>query len=249
MLKSERHQYIIDLLTQNNYATVSEISELLNVSKMTIRRDVSELSKENKVIRLFGGVQLVDTKEKEFSTQEKITLHIDRKKHIGTVMNDLIEDNSTIYVGAGTTIFYALSELTKKNLFIITNSLIAFNYLIEHTEHQVILSGGQLNKNTEEFIGEIAERIFENLNIDIGFSATNGIYQDNITTSSILEGNIQRKAFEHCKVKVVVSDSSKFNVTDRFTFCHLSEIDYVITDNEITPQVKEYYSKFVEILN
>lgn len=249
MLKQERHNLILELLKENKYATVTEISELLNVSKMTIRRDVKELFDENKVLRVFGGVQFIDTKEKEFSTSEKINNHIDRKKYIGKIMNNLISDNDTIYVGAGTTIFYAIAELTKKNLFIITNSLIAFNYLIEHTQHKVVLTGGDYNANTQEFVGDIAERSFDNLNIHIAFSATNGIYHDNVTTSNTAEGNVQRKAFEHSKVKVVVADSSKFNVSDSITFCKLSEIDIVITDNQINSQVLDYYSKFTKILN
>lgn len=249
MLKKERHLAIIELLLEKEYATVTDISELLGVSKMTIRRDVNELAEQKKLIRLFGGVQLVDKKDKEYSTNEKINKHIDRKKYIGQVMNNLISDNSTIYLGAGTTIYYALAEIKKKNLFIITNSLIAFNYLIEHTEHKVVLTGGDYNTNTQEFTGDIAEKSFDNLNIDISFSATNGVYHDNITTSDTYKGNVQIKAFKQSKVKVVVADSSKFNVTDSITFYKLSDIDILITDNKIAEQIFDYYSKFTKIMN
>lgn len=73
-------------------------------------------------------------------------------------MNSIIPDNSTIYVGAGTTILYALPFIQKKNLFVITNSLIAFNYLKNHTSYRILLTGGEFSPITEEFIGEVAER-------------------------------------------------------------------------------------------
>lgn len=248
MLKQERHEKILLLLDQNEYLTVTEISKLLNVSGMTIRRDISEMAEYNKLVRVYGGAQKLNIKEKEYSTSEKIDKHVEAKKYIGKVMNSLISNNSTIYLGAGTTIYYAVAEIKKENLKIVTNSLIAFNYLIENTEYEVILTGGEYNKITEEFIGEFAERTFENLNIDIAFAATNGIYHDNITTSNPQEGSIQRKAFEQSKVKVIVADSSKLNVSDVYTFYKLSDADIMITDNHIPQQVKDYYSEFINII-
>lgn len=77
--------------------------------------------------------------------------------------------------------------------------MLAFNYLIYNTDYRVLLTGGEFSRTTEEFYGEIAEKSFDNLNIDIAFAATNGVFDNNITTANSIEGSIQRVAFAHSR--------------------------------------------------
>lgn len=246
MLKEERHKKIIELLEKSELVTVSKISKILNVSEMTVRRDLNQLEEEKKLIKIHGGAKRLPVVE--LTTNEKINNFVQEKKEIGIFMNKLIPNNSVIYLGAGTTIYYALSSINKKNLFIITNSLIAFNYLIENTDYKIILTGGELNKNTEEFIGNVTEAAFKNLNIDIAFAATNGIIEDNITTSSSLQGSVQMAAFNKSKIKCIVADNSKLNKSDVYTFCKLSQVNYLITDSKITDSDYKKYSKYTKIV-
>lgn len=248
MLKKERQLHILELLDEHRFLTNKELAHKLNVSEMTIRRDIDELSKYKKLIRVYGGVEKLKSKGKELSTKEKIDQHIEEKKQIGKIMNSLIQEDTTIYLGAGTTIYYALPELKKEKLFVITNSLICFQYLIAHTDYKVMLTGGYFNKTTEEFIGEVAEQSFANFNIHIAFIATNGIFNNNITTSSPQEGSIQKKVMENSLTKVLVADHSKFNVADTYTFEHLTNLDYVITDDKLMPQIEDHYAAYTKII-
>jgi DeoR family lactose phosphotransferase system repressor len=158
MLKKERQEKILDLLQMNDYLSIPEISSNLNVSDMTIRRDINELAEQSLLVKIYGGAQKLEKIEQELSTQEKIDTNVSEKKFIGKVMNSIISDNDTIYIGAGTTMLHALPEIKKANLFVITNSLLAFNYLIYNTDYRVLLSGGEFSRTTEEFYGEIAEK-------------------------------------------------------------------------------------------
>lgn len=249
MFKVERHEKILSELEKNSIITVSEMAEMLSVSDMTIRRDINELAEQNKLVKLYGGAKKVTLINQERATNEKINLNVENKEYIGKIMNSIINDGDVIYVGAGTTILNALRFIDKKELFFITNSLIAFNYLIQNTDYYVQLTGGEYLKKTEEFVGAHAESIFNNLNIDIAFAATNGIYNNNITTANALEGRIQNAAFSHAKKKVVVADHTKFNTSDLFTFHQLSDLDFVITDNEVDEETLEYYRSYGKILN
>lgn len=173
---------------------------------------------------------------------------LNKKKYIGKLMNHLIQDNSIIFVGAGTTIFHALSEITRKNLFVITNSLISFNYLKDNTDYRILLTGGEFIPTTEEFIGEVAKRSFETLNIDYAFIATNGIFDNNITTAQYDEGEIQNAAIAKSKISCVVADSSKLGVSDVYTFQQMDQMNYLITDNLISNEWVHHYSQYTEIL-
>lgn len=246
MLKDERQNKIIELLNKDDFLTVNSISNKLQVSEMTIRRDLNQLEKEKKLIKVHGGAKKGDIRE--LSTEEKINNYVEEKQEIGKIMNSIIKNNTVIYLGAGTTIFYALPELNKENLFIITNSLIAFNYLIKNSDYKIILTGGEFNKTTEEFMGDLSEKAFDNLNIDIAFAATNGILDDNITTSSSLQGGVQISAFSKAKIKCIVADHSKLDKSDVYTFYRLSDIDYLITDGNISTETEKHYKQYTSII-
>lgn len=248
MLKKERQERILELIQDHHYLSTTEISSRLGVSEMTIRRDITELAKESKLTKLYGGAQKIDLIDKERSTGEKIDTQVEKKKYIGRVMNHLIPDNAKIFLGAGTTVLHALPEINKANLFIITNSLLAFNYVTEHTPYRVLLTGGEFSPVTEEFVGEVAVRAFDNLNIDFAFASTNGIFDDNVTTAQLDEGAVQNAAFNKARIKCVIADSSKMGVSDVYTFCRLSDIDYLITDDGISVDQTDYYQQFTNIL-
>lgn len=248
MLKKERQKLILELLQQHTYLSIVDIASRLNVSDMTIRRDINELDGQKKLTKLYGGAEKLSVLEKERTTQEKMTKHIDEKQYIGSLMNELIPDNSTIFVGAGTTILYALPEIKRNNLFVATNSLIAFNYLKEHTDYRILLSGGEFFNVTEEFLGEVAMRAFDKVNVDLAFAATNGIYGNNITTAQLEEGAIQNAVFDRSRVRCIVADSSKLGVSDVYTFRQLDKVDYLITDNNISEEQYTYYSQYTKIL-
>lgn len=250
MLKKERHKIIIELLEDEKFLLVKDIATKLKVSGMTIRRDINELASNNKVIKLYGGVQLKENEEdfKVRTMYEKMESNIEEKKQMGKIMDTLINENSTIYLGAGTSMLFGAKYLTKNNLTVVTNSIISFNYLQENTEYNLVLVGGNYDPLIGEFNGDSAELFLENINIDIAFTGTNGIYHNNITTSNTSGGKVIRKAFEKAKVKVLVADSSKFNKSDVYTFYKLEDIDILITDSSIEEQIEDYYSRFTKIM-
>lgn len=250
MLKKERHNIIIELLEEEKFLLVKDIASKLNVSGMTIRRDINELANQDKVIKLYGGVQIKENEDnfRVRTMYEKMKSNIEEKKKMGIIMNNLISDNSTIYLGAGTSMLFGAKELNKKNVTIVTNSILSFNYLQENTEYKLVLVGGNYNHLIGEFDGDDAEVFLNNINIDIAFAGTNGIYHNNVTTSNTSGGKIIRKAFENSKVKVIVADNTKFNKSDIYTFYKLKDIDIVITDDGIDKQIKDYYNQFTKVI-
>lgn len=248
MLKKERQKKILALINKNDYMTIPELAKRLSVSDMTIRRDVTELAQQQLLTKLYGGAQKIEKLTKELATSEKINAKVAEKQYIGKVMNRLIPNNSTIFIGAGTTTLYALPEIKRENLFIVTNSLLAFNYVIQKTDYRVFLTAGEFSRTTEEFYGEVAEKSLANLNIDLAFASTNGIFEDNVTTANSAEGAIQRAAFERSKKKCIVADSSKFNRSDIYTFTRLSEMDYLITDHHLAEQLFDHYKQYTNII-
>ncbi|MGQ2375385.1 DeoR/GlpR family DNA-binding transcription regulator [Companilactobacillus zhachilii] len=248
MIKEERHERILQIIDREGFIETEELAKMLSVTGMTIRRDVSELEKKNKCIRVRGGVESLQTNKKsEKTTKEKLSLNNELKNQIANKIDRIIKDGQNIFLGAGTTINATLPMLVNKNLHIVTNNLEAFNFLIDHGE-DVMLTGGKLHKTTGEFYGEVAIRSFENLLFDYAIGSTNGIYGQNITTANTGEGHIQMEAFKHGKKIIIVADHTKFDESDMYTFITSEKVDFLITDNEISDSLLKKYSKFYNII-
>ncbi|AXX65231.1 DeoR/GlpR transcriptional regulator [Bombilactobacillus bombi] len=244
-LQEERLSRIHALIDQAGFMSTNEIAKTLQVSSMTIRRDLKKLEDEGKLTRIYGGAQ--SKKQTEFSTNEKLKRNIIEKKEIAQRLNELIPDNSTVYLGAGTTILLAVPYLSKKKATFVTNSLPAFTELI-NSDCRIFLTGGELHRNTEEFLGRKAESMFKGLNLDFAICSTNGINNDHVTTSMMSEGNIQNIAFDHADKAVIVADHTKLNHSDIITFQNLSNFDYFVTDSQISLEDQKKYSQYVKII-
>ena len=173
-------------------------------------------------------------------------INVDLKQEIGQKLANIIEDGATVYLGAGTTLLYALPFLIKKKLTFVTNSLISFNRLAT-SDCRVLSTGGELHKNTGEFLGQIAERTFDGLNLDYALCSTNGIKDNNVTTSSEDEGRIQNVAINHATKALIIADHTKLGRSDMITFRNLNTFDGLVTDSDISPKLKNEYSAYTKV--
>lgn len=107
--KQERQNQIVLLLNRAGFMTSKALAKQIGVTTMTIRRDISELSQRNKLIKIYGGAKpLNNSMTVEFSTSQKMKINVDLKQEIGQKLADIIEDGSTVYLGAGTTLLYSI---------------------------------------------------------------------------------------------------------------------------------------------
>lgn len=245
--KKERQDEIVLLLNKTGFMTSNDLAKQIGVTPMTIRRDIKELAKERKVLKTYGGARpLSSVMNVEFSTSQKLRINVELKKQIGKKLAEIIEDGSTVFIGAGTTLLYAVPYLIEKNLTFVTNSFPSFSKLAT-SDCRVLSTGGELHKNTGEFLGQIAERTFEGLNLDYAICSTNGIRDNNVTTSSEDEGKIQNVAIKHAIKSLVVADHTKLGRSDMITFRHLDAFEGLITDDQIDENVRQHYARFTKV--
>lgn len=244
-LQEKRLTAINNLLRKTGFMTTVDIAKNLQVSSMTIRRDLKRLEESGDITRIYGGAK--SNYQAESTTNEKLQKNIDEKKEIAKLLADQIANNSTIYLGAGTTLLQAVPLLVTKNLTFVTNSLVAFNE-INKSDCRLFLTGGELHRNTEEFLGEKAENIFDGLNFDYAICSTNGINGNSVTTSTIPEGNIQNIAMEHAEKSLIVADHTKLNHSDIITFQKLDQFDFLMTDSKISKEGIKKYSQYTKVI-
>ncbi|GKQ43279.1 DeoR family transcriptional regulator [Companilactobacillus sp. RD055328] len=250
LLKNERLSKIVKLVNENGIITVTALVKELNVSTMTIRRDLEELDKTGQIIRIHGGAEskLSTISKNELTYTQKKKLNVEEKKAIAKVVASMIKEDETIYIGPGSTNEFVPMYCTQKNMRIITNSLPVFNSFNELHDYEVTLIGGIFRNKSGAFIGQITSDTLKQLRVNKAFVSVNGINGNTLMNASPEEGNTQKIALENADRRFIVADFSKFNHSDFFNFWDLKDIDAIITDNKLDNSLRKQYEEKVAII-
>ncbi|MGE5630578.1 MAG: DeoR/GlpR family DNA-binding transcription regulator [Caulobacteraceae bacterium] len=251
MLPLEREALIIEELKKKGTVKVEDLAEMLNVTPMTIRRDLDKLEKQGLAYRSHGGAVLQNPLLKEQNYDVKRLVNQDKKQKIAQIACEMIKDGDTILLDAGTTSYELALLLKKKNdLTVITNDLkIALE--LYTAECRVFIAGGQIQKETGIAIGTATENFISNIRVDISFIGTSSIGRDWVLYTPTLEkASLKRKMVECAKRSVLLADSSKFFRESFAKICSFAELDVLITDKEFSSlEAKELEKTGIKIMS
>jgi len=238
LLAIERQRRISDLLQSDGSVRTAELTELLNVSAVTIRSDLRELQKNGECELIWGGaVSTVQLSEGELILESRTTLNRESKRRIGQKAVELIEVGQTIFLDAGTTTVEIAKHLPTEFDYvrIVTPALniaIAATY---HTYVELVMPGGVLRNLTKSLIGAQTLRSLEMFNADLCFLASGGFsIEHGVTTGNILEVEVKRTMVAQAKRIVLVADGSKFGRTLSLNVAPITAIDLIISDDQLS---------------
>ncbi|MCG8541576.1 MAG: DeoR/GlpR family DNA-binding transcription regulator [Clostridia bacterium] len=231
-MKIERIKRIEQYLIEHESATLDTLCSVFNVSKNTIRRDISELESKGVIKKVYGGVTL-NYKEETVPFQQRQAQHTSEKSKIGVLASDLINNGDIIFIDSGSTTVHLIPNIKdKQNITIITNSL---NIIVESAPYanlNVISTGGILQRKTNSFAGIATVNFLKSLNIDKAFMATTGIsIEKGVTNTTYLEAEIKKLVVKISDKIVVMADHTKIDKAAFMRYCDLSDIDYFATNN------------------
>lgn len=248
-MKESRQRIILQELDQSGVVSVKNLKELLHVTDMTIRRDLIDLEKQGLLTRVHGGAhKKVRDGLNEVSHSEKTMLNIEEKKTIAQKCAGLIINGDTVFIGSGTTTDFIGDYLDGKDISIVTNSLPIFEKLKDNPNFDLILIGGRYRVKTQTFVGQFANNLLREIKVSKAFIGVNGIDGYNVTTANEEEGNGNAIILNNAIEKYIVADNSKFDSYSFYTFYHLDNIDAVITDENLSPKVREKYNSYTSLL-
>lgn len=249
MLKKERLRKILEMVTDKKFVTVDELAKSLQVSDMTIRRDLNELDTTGKVMRIHGGAQIISPQESvEKNYLQKREIHIAEKQVVAEIASSLVQDEETIYVGPGTTLEFMVSKLTQKNLRIVTNSMPVFEAARNNpNNYELVLIGGLYRRISGAFIGALANDQLSGISFDRGFVGVNGIKDNSMMTANLEEGQTERLGLNRSRKKYVLADSYKINRSDFYEFYQLYNVDGLITNPDLDPDSVKHYKQITTL--
>ena len=248
MLKEERQKIILDKLEENKIIQVSQMTDLLDVTDMTIRRDLKELEDKNLLVRIHGGAsRLEKARPREFSNEEKLLQNKELKIEIAKKISKLMIAEQNIFLGAGTTIEYVSEFLGDKKLNIFTNSLYLFRKLVFLDNVNIKLIGGEFRKVTGAFVGALSLDLVSRMRFNQTFIGINGLNKGKAYTYSPEEGVLQKMILDNSFDRYLVADSSKLGYEDLYHFYNIEDAKF-ITDSKISPDQALEISKYSEIV-
>jgi len=213
MLKEERQQMIVRELEKNGNVKVEELARFFGVSRMTVRRDLYEIEKNNLLKRTHGGAILPirSASYNELPTIKRMDLLREEKIRIAKAVVPSIQEKEVIFLGSGTTTLYVAKELHERDdITILTNAITVINELSTDAKMQIIAIGGFLRREEQSMIGHFAERVIEDLRVDKVIVGMKGIHPHfGLTNENPQELMTDRKILGISDNVIIVADHTK----------------------------------------
>ena len=192
---AERHKHILDKLNAQGFVKVLDIARELDVTPVTIRKDLKLLEEKKLLFRTHGSASPVNPHTADINIHIKERINSDAKRRIAHTAIRLLDPNDSIIVASGSTVYAFAEEITDDlNLTVVTASL-NVSTLLNRFEHiHVIQLGGTLRKSSFSVIGDLAAQAFDNLTCSKLFMGVDGIDLDfGLTTSNIDEARLNQR--------------------------------------------------------
>lgn len=240
MFASERQKYILEQLRGNGGVSVESLAKELDVSLMTIRRDLQKMSDAGQIERCYGGAVI----KSEEPYVEKAVSHSEEKSAIAKKAVSMLKEGNCIFLDAGTTTFQMLPLLERFNsLTIVTNDL-EIGYRASKMKFDVTIIGGMLQKTTACMYGMLTNDALKQLKFDQAFigAATIDEHFDVLTPTEI-KAIYKRIVLENSNYSYLLVDSGKFNKRAMVKVNNLRDYTGVITTYQFGEEEKKQIHK------
>ena len=250
LLAEQRRALILDEVRRRGGVRVNELTRRLNVSDMTVRRDLDALARQGMIEKVHGGaVPVVEASTHEPGFEAKSALELAAKEEIAREAARLVSPGSAVALSGGTTT-YALAHhlLHVDGLTVVTNSVRVAD-VFEHAHRQggpgagargttVVLTGG-VRTPSDALVGPIADRAIRSLHFDLLFLGCHGLsLEAGLSTPNLAEAETNRSFVASARRVVAVADHTKWGTVGLSTFATLDEIDTLVTDTALPEEVR-----------
>lgn len=235
---NEIEQYIL------LHETVSfvELAKHFNMSMNTMRRDIGVLLPRGKITKVYGGVAAKSVMPDQFllSFSERSLLNNREKQIIGKLAAELVQDKSAIFLDSGTTTACMIPELAqKRDITIVTHSLIVMYEAAQYPSLNVIALGGILNHATAAFT-DTSSPLLEKMHFQSVFMAASSVSpQWGAGNNTFEEFKIKEEIVNRFGKVILLVDHSKFDKVANYSFCGFGSISAIVTDRMPPKRIME----------
>lgn len=248
----KRQQYILSRLKEKRTIRVEDLAQDLQVSNVTIRRDLQEFEAQGLVTRFHGGASLKDgaLKDDPSLVEEGVPAHLSEKVAIAKYAASLVEEGDTIFMNSSSTCLMMMEFMKEKHVIVVTNNGNAI-MVPRGPRVELILTGGEVYERKISMVGELAAKTLSRMTANKCFIGVGGIgAQYGLTTSTLQETAINELMIKRCSGSCyVLADSSKVGRENNFFTAPIDWISALITDsNASSAEIEQIRKLDVDVI-
>jgi DeoR/GlpR family transcriptional regulator of sugar metabolism len=238
MLARQRQARIVEEVRRHGGARVSDLTTLLDVSDMTVRRDLEELDRQGLLQKVHGGAVLPSNSAEEPGFEAKSLRERREKGALAEVAARLVRPGQALAISAGTTTRALATALSAvPGLTVVTNS-VRVAEAFGAGGQTVVLTGG-IRTPSDALVGPVADAAIRSLHVDVLFLGVHGMDPAaGFTTPNLAEAETNRAFLGHAQKVIVVADHTKWRTVGLCSFGPLSAADVLVTDDGIDREAR-----------
>lgn len=248
MLKEERLQIILKMLETNQRVTSLELSQILNVSDDTIRRDLNELDQNGLLLKVHGGA--IPKSSTPYKLKERVNFAHEEKVILAQKSLEFFKDGQVIILDNGSTNMEVAKVIPlDMKLTIFTNSIPVAQILSEHPNVELFLLGGKVFKDAQTTYGHDVIEVLGQIRADLCLLGICSIHPEiGLTIPDYEECQSKRKMVEVSQKVIALVTADKIGTAENFVVCKYKDLDIMLTDGVLYETLPaEYRGKGVEI--
>jgi DeoR/GlpR family transcriptional regulator of sugar metabolism len=234
-----RQKKCLEYIESHKYSTVADLVAFLQVSPITVRRDLDLLDRHNLVTRVYGGVvpfsySAAPSNDPSVANTLRLNMNAEEKKLLAQKAASFVQDGQVVFIDAGSTCYYIARYLSEKKLMVVTHSLTVVNFLKQFPNIRLLMISGEYYPNLDAFIGVEDSSLLQNIALDIAFIGTayfdlsKGCFNDTFT-----EREIKNTANSHARESYIIFDSTKTTRSSPYLSIPIEKVRNIITTSKI----------------
>ena len=238
MPPERRREQMVSYLSAHDRASVGELSLILGVSEVTIRKDLDVLESQGLLLRVHGGAMASGRGRLELHFANREQEHLEEKRRIAQAAAALVSSGQRIFLDASTTALQIARLLKdREDLTVVTNGLYTALELTFSAGITTVVVGGTMRHRSSSLVGSLSADLLQRLRVDIGFFGARAVTGDGLMEADLDEAQLKQRLVQVSTVVVGIVDSSKFGSTAFSIFALPNELDRIITDDAAPPLI------------
>jgi len=256
--RDARWSALLELLARHGRVAVEDAAVALEVSVATIRRDLDRLAEQQMLTRTRGGA-VAHGVSYELPLRYKTARRASEKQRIGRATADLVAVGEVVGLTGGTTLTEVARALALRTdiaddtgaaagrgpaLTVVTNALNIANELVIRPQIKIVVTGGVARPQSYELTGPLARGVLAEVTLDVAVLGVNAVDAEHgVSVHHEGEASINRLLAERAQRVVVAADSSKIGKRAFARVCDLAQVDVLVTDAGVTPEVSDRFAE------
>ena len=236
--QAQRHRLLTEAVMAAGTVTIEDLARTLDVSVMTVHRDLDQLEAQNVLRKSRGAATALPSSTVESNDAYRRSQQRAEKAELTTAAMAFVQSGQTIMLDDSTTLLPLLDQLrTKAPLTVVSNSLSVTNALVDAEDVQLVLVGGEYRRWSNSFMGQMAADAISALHVDVMFMSTAAVIGDSCYHQQQDTVSIKRSMMSVASSKVLLVDHTKFERRAMFRQCPLDDFDHVVVDSRTPTEV------------